>query len=448
MPRIRVLIIDASVIIRRHLAESLARDEDLEVVGTASSGRLGLAKIVQLSPDVVLLDADLPEMDGLTVLREIRGPHPRLPVVLMSATTDDDATRRRAALASGASEHVVKQHATSGSAAQVERLHDDLVPKIRTLCADVSTPAPPGRPQWGAAPAPRIPPPPAPSRTISSRVPQLIARHLGPSAALRALSARRLPTNAGDAPAHRIDPPVRATTTLLAPRPLQHRDRPTVPHCAELRDAPRVGAPTALGVLAIASSTGGPAALAAVLAELPASFPLPVVIAQHMPPMFTRLLAERLSLRCPLAVHEAQGGEILHPGAAWIAPGDHHMVLEQGPAGLELRLNQEPPENSCRPSADVLFRSVAIACGVHAIALVLTGMGQDGLNGCRWIKERRGRVLAQDEQTSVVWGMPGYVARAGIADRVVPLQHVASELLRMTDADAVARLAHVVGAKP
>jgi two-component system chemotaxis response regulator CheB len=201
-------------------------------------------------------------------------------------------------------------------------------------------------------------------------------------------------------------------------------------------------------VLAVASSTGGPAALAAVLAEIPASFPLPVVIVQHMPPMFTRLLAERLSMRCPLAVHEAQGGEVLHPGGAWIAPGDHHMVVERGPAGLALRLHQEAPENSCRPSADVLFRSVATACGVRAIALVLTGMGQDGLNGCRWIKERRGRVVAQDQETSVVWGMPGYVARAGIADRVVPLQRVAGELLRMTDANTASRPSRLVGAQP
>jgi two-component system chemotaxis response regulator CheB len=172
------------------------------------------------------------------------------------------------------------------------------------------------------------------------------------------------------------------------------------------------------------------------------------VVAQHMPPGFTRLLAERLSMRCPIPVREAQGGEPLRPGEAWIAPGDHHLVVENGPDGLTVQLNQDAPENCCRPSVDVLFRSVAGACGEDAIAVVLTGMGQDGLNGCRWIKERHGRVIAQDQETSVVWGMPGSVARAGIADQVLPLQLIASELLRMTDRGVGARIARVVGAKP
>jgi two-component system chemotaxis response regulator CheB len=202
------------------------------------------------------------------------------------------------------------------------------------------------------------------------------------------------------------------------------------------------------GVLAIGVSTGGPTALTSVLSELPASFALPVVITQHMPPGFTRLLADRLSMRCPIPVREAQGGELLRPGEAWIAPGDKHLVVAHGPDGLIVELNQDPPENCCRPSVDVLFRSVAAACGENAIAVVLTGMGHDGLNGCRWIKEKRGRVIAQDQETSVVWGMPGSVARAGIADQVLPLQLIASELLRMTDRGVGARIAREVGAKP
>lgn len=442
MPRIRVLIIDDSVVIRRLLAESLARDEDLEVVGKASSGRLGLAKLHQISPDVVALDANMPEMDGLDTLREIRRTHPRLPVVMLCKATTDGAARARDALAAGASGHVVKPDSSASTATQIQRLHDELAPKIKALCASViegTTPPAHRTTPPGDLVAPRAAPAahhPA-DRGAAGLVPRLIARQLAPSAALRALCARRTTDAArGDAAKTLVGG---ASHGIARPAAPQHTHDPS----GEPRAAPPA---SSRGVLAIASSTGGPAALAAVLAELPASFPLPVVIAQHMPPMFTRLLAERLSLRCPLAVHEAQGGEILRPGTAWIAPGDHHLVLEHGPAGLELRLNQEPHENSCRPSADVLFRSVATTCGVDAIALVLTGMGQDGLNGCRWIKERRGRVIVQDQETSVVWGMPGYVARAGIADRVVPLQHVASELLRMTDDHAAARIAHVVGA--
>lgn len=442
MPRIRVLIVDDSVLIRRRLAESLAQDPDLEVVGKAASGPLGIAKIVQLSPDIVVLDADMPEMDGLATLHQIRHTHPRLPVVMLTAAADDGATRAREAAASGAAVHVVEPRTSDGTALRLERLDDELVRTIKELCARATAPTvPPSRaaahsavvPAWTARPHP------IPSGGVAVRLPRLLARPAGRSTAPHVPCAQPIvaPLAAGSVESVRM--PHRSRSGR-PPSSQRITPPPAPPHIATSRPL--------LGVLAIASSTGGPAALAAVLSELPASFPLPVVIAQHMPPMFTRLLAERLSMRCPLAVHEAAGGEILRPGTAWIAPGDHHMVLEQGPAGLELRLNQEPPENSCRPSADVLLRSVATACGENTIALVLTGMGHDGLNGCRWIKERHGRVLAQDQETSVVWGMPGYVARAGIADRVLPLQHVASELLRMTNRDTGARVAHMAGVRP
>jgi two-component system chemotaxis response regulator CheB len=183
-------------------------------------------------------------------------------------------------------------------------------------------------------------------------------------------------------------------------------------------------------VLAIGASTGGPNALADVFRRLPADFPVPIVIAQHMPPMFTRLLAERLSAEFPLRVHEGGSGAVLEPGHAWIAPGDHHMIVVKEGSQVRLLLHQDPPENSCRPAVDVLFRSVAAVFGPNALAVVLTGMGQDGLRGCAAIHEAGGQILAQDEATSVVWGMPGYVVRAGLADRVLPLSLIADEILR------------------
>jgi two-component system chemotaxis response regulator CheB len=182
--------------------------------------------------------------------------------------------------------------------------------------------------------------------------------------------------------------------------------------------------------VAIGTSTGGPNALDEVFAGLPADLPVPVVVVQHMPPMFTRLLAERLSARHAIKVSEGRPDGVLRPGHAWLAPGDFHMSVAREGAEVRVRLNQDPPENSCRPAADVLFRSVAQAFGPGALAVVLTGMGQDGLRGCEAVRAAGGQVLAQDEATSVVWGMPGFVARAGLADRVLPLALVAPEIVR------------------
>jgi len=180
----------------------------------------------------------------------------------------------------------------------------------------------------------------------------------------------------------------------------------------------------------IGVSTGGPNALAEMMPGLAASFPVPVLIVQHMPALFTRLLAERLSSVSSLLVREGEAGALVRPGEAWIAPGGHHMEAERAADGVRLRIHDGPPENSCRPSVDVLFRSVAKIYGDNALAVVLTGMGQDGLVGCQWIREAGGRVIAQDEATSVVWGMPGAVSQAGLAEKVLPLGDIAAEINR------------------
>jgi two-component system chemotaxis response regulator CheB len=192
-------------------------------------------------------------------------------------------------------------------------------------------------------------------------------------------------------------------------------------------------------VLAIGTSTGGPNALAAVLKHLPADFPLPIVIVQHMPPMFTRLLAERLSADFPLRFAEGISGQVLEPSRGWIAPGDHHMVVVPEGAQFRIALNQDPPENSCRPAVDVLFRSVAKTYGAGVLAVILTGMGQDGLRGCEAIREAGGQIIAQDEESSVVWGMPGHVVRAGLADQVLPLSRIGDDIVRRVQSPAAAR---------
>jgi two-component system chemotaxis response regulator CheB len=183
-------------------------------------------------------------------------------------------------------------------------------------------------------------------------------------------------------------------------------------------------------LIVIGASTGGPNALAEVFQALPRELNVPILLVQHMPPMFTGVLAKRLSSRSPIPVEEAKGGEIVEPGRAWIAPGDYHLTVTPHGTQRRLALSQDPPQNSCRPSVDVLFRSAGRVCGANTLAIVLTGMGQDGLRGCEAIHEAGGQIIAQDEATSVVWGMPGYVARAGLADRVLPIALIADEIVR------------------
>ena len=183
-------------------------------------------------------------------------------------------------------------------------------------------------------------------------------------------------------------------------------------------------------LVCMASSTGGPNALEVVLAALPASFPVPIVLVQHMPPLFTRQLADRLATKCAIRVREAEAGEMLTPGTVLIAPGDYHLVVRRRSRDPFVITSQAPPENSCRPAADVLFRSAAEIFGAQALGVVLTGMGQDGLVGCQAIRAAGGRVVVQDEETSVVWGMPGAVFRAGLASKALPIDKIAAEIVR------------------
>jgi two-component system chemotaxis response regulator CheB len=341
VPKIRILVVDDAVVFRRMVTEELNADPALEVVGTAANGRIALAKLPQVNPDLVILDIEMPELDGLATLREIRKTYPKLPVIMFSALTERGAAATLDALALGATDYFAKPAAAGGLDASLRVIRDELVPEIKALC--------------GRGPAPAV-----------------------------------IPAPPGAGPA---------------------------------RTGP-------VEVVAIGTSTGGPNALAEVFAGLPADLPVPVVLVQHMPPMFTRLLAERLSAEHPVKVEEGRSGELLRPAHAWIAPGDHHMIVVRDAGRDRILLHQDPPENSCRPAADVLFRSVARAFGPAALAVVLTGMGQDGLRGCEAIREAGGQVIAQDEATSVVWGMPGFVARAGLADRVLPLAMIAPEVVR------------------
>src|SRR5271155_512455 len=183
-------------------------------------------------------------------------------------------------------------------------------------------------------------------------------------------------------------------------------------------------------IVAIGTSTGGPNALAEVLPRIPDDFPVPIVVVQHMPPIFTRLLAERLASHSAIPVDDGKAGEILSPGHAWIAPGNFHMTVNRAGLQARLNLNQAPAENSCRPAVDVLFRSVAEVYGANVLGVVMTGMGSDGVIGAQRIRERGGEVIIQDEASSVVWGMPGLVQASGQADAVYPLDQLGQEISR------------------
>ena len=338
----RILIVDDSAVIRKVLSNLLASDPEIVVAGTAGNGIQALVRIPELKPDLVTLDIEMPGMDGLETLVEIRKLYPKLPVIMFSTLTERGASATLDALARGASDYVTKPDHSGGSESSRERVREELIRKIKSLCAV------------------RVPQPP-------------------PTAMRPRVSTR---------PSARID------------------------------------------VVAIGTSTGGPNALTTVIPEFPADFPVPIVIVQHMPPLFTRLLAERLDALSGLEAREGVEGQKLQRGQIWIAPGDHHMTVARKGTEFVLGLNRDPQENSCRPAVDVLFRSVAQAYGANVLAVVLTGMGADGTRGSAEIREAGGTVIVQDEASSVVWGMPGSIVAASLAHRIYPLGEIAPEVVR------------------
>jgi two-component system chemotaxis response regulator CheB len=352
----RVLIVDDAVVVRRTLSDAISNDPALEVAGTAGNGRIALAKFSSLRPDIVLLDIEMPEMDGLETVRELRKIDRHIPIIMFSTLTERGAAATLDALTLGATDYVTKP-SNADMAGTLETVSHDLIPRIRALC------------------------------------------HLPETQAT-------VPASCPDLPVIVRKPP------LLAP----------------------------VQVVAIGVSTGGPDALARLLPSLPSNLAVPLVIVQHMPPIFTAMLAARLAAKSALPVHECQSGQALTPGCAYIAPGDFHMVVSNEGGPPHLRTHQGPKENYCRPSVDVLFRSVAQVYGARSLAVVLTGMGQDGLKGCEMLGGLGARIVVQDEATSVVWGMPGFVARSGLADKVVPLDHIGAEIVRATTLQVGARV--------
>ncbi|MEP6860399.1 MAG: chemotaxis-specific protein-glutamate methyltransferase CheB [Deltaproteobacteria bacterium] len=362
MTKIRVMVVNDSVVVRRLISDVLSGDPEIEVVATASNGRVALQRLEQIPCDLLTLDVDMPDLDGIGVVTAVRKKYPKLPVIMFSA------------LASRAN-----------LGAERERIKTDLIPKIKALCGV--------------------------SRS-TSRIP--LARQI----------TCVIP----------VTPPNRQTTSVI---PVQRHTTGVIPVPSPQRpvtgviDLPiprlRFASAVAIGV-----STGGPPALQTLIGALPASLSVPVFIVQHMPPTFTTMLAERLARTAAVPVVQAVAGMRVEAGKVYLAPGDYHLVIDRGPMGTFLRTNQDPPVCSCRPSVDVLFRSVSAAYGASALAIVLTGMGSDGTRGAEYIRAGGGTVLVQDQATSVVWGMPGSVARAGLAAGVHPIGEMAGEIVSRT----------------
>jgi two-component system, chemotaxis family, protein-glutamate methylesterase/glutaminase len=425
---IRILIVDDSVVIRRLLTSTLSEVPGLEIAGTAALGKIALAKIPQCNPDIVILDVEMPDMDGIETLRRIRKEAPRLPVIMFSTKTERGAVATIEALTSGASDYVAKPSNVGNALLAMARIREEMVPKIQALAGG-------SRPMLGK-------PLSQPLETASITKTMPIAVTAAPASALTTMPLATPAPGAPGAPSvttgsSAIGGPSSTTgrTGLTLKPTSQAMARPKVTtgnpvHGDATARCRPVGPRPPLEIVAIGASTGGPNALSMLLAQLPPDFPVPIVIVQHMLATFTRHFAERLATQCHLKIVEATAGAVLAPGHAYIARGDYHLVAERHLGRAVLAMNQDKAENFCRPAVDVLFRSVAQTFGASALAVVLTGMGHDGLLGCSAIRDAGGDVIVQDEQSSVVWGMPGFVARAGLASQVVPLDQLSGELRR------------------
>lgn len=362
--KLRILVVDDTVVYRKIVSEVLAGVPGVEVVGTAANGRIAMQKIELLNPDLLTLDLEMPEMDGLAVLRELRERSAPPATIMLSAFTSRGAESTVAALELGAFDFVLKPNGTD-PVVNKARLRADLGAKLdafargRRIGQSLSTS--PVRPPIAVSR------PGNDSRPVSSVVP-------------RALSSRR-----------------REVQAVL-----------------------------------IGISTGGPRALTQMLPLLPADLAAPVLIVQHMPPMFTRSLAEDLNRRCQLRVEEASDGQLVVPGKMYIAPGGRQMKITSEQGQVCVRITDDPPENSCRPAVDYLFRSAAAVYGGKCLAVIMTGMGSDGTKGCCLLKEQGAQIIAQDAASCVVFGMPREPIELGIVDVVAPLHQIAEEITRHT----------------
>lgn len=356
--KLRVLVVDDTSLFRRIISDALALLPDVEVVGTAPNGKIALERVATLSPDLITLDIEMPEMGGLEVLDALKIRGIKCGVVVVSALTLKGGDLTIRALERGAFDFITKP---SGGDPQTNltAISNSLAPIVSAY-----------RRRWEI---------------------QSILRSTSAPAA----------------------PPVRAAIPTSPPSQASA-------HVSKKADLVLIGI-----------STGGPNALAKMLPALPANFPVPILVVQHMPPLFTKSMATSLATKCRVAVKEAEDNETIRAATVYIAPGGRHMKIVPGPKGeINLSITDDPLENNCRPSVDYLFRSVANGFAGSTTAVIMTGMGSDGVLGLRLLKRKNCHIIAQDEASCVVYGMPGEAVKAGVVDIITPLDHIAEEISR------------------
>jgi two-component system chemotaxis response regulator CheB len=344
LTRVRVMVVDDSAIVRGLIARTLNSDPRVEVVATCSNGAMAIAQVAKHAPDVIILDIEMPVMDGLEALPKLQLQCPHASIIMASTLTQRNAAISLRALTLGAADYIAKP--TTDRLGANEEFHRDIVQKVIALGQ---------RRKSGAAQS-------APQRPLAK---------------------------------------LSVSKPVLAQRPR---------------------------IIAIGSSTGGPQALLTLLGALSPAIDSPIVIAQHMPATFTTVLAQHIARASNRPCAEAEHGMEIKRGSIYLAPGDYHLQVAREGSSCVARLSQTAPENFCRPSVEPLFRSVAQAYGAEACAVMLTGMGSDGCGGARMMAAAGAPIIAQDEATSVVWGMPGAVVQAGICSAVLPLQQIAGHL--------------------
>ncbi|MEW6123944.1 MAG: chemotaxis response regulator protein-glutamate methylesterase [Pseudomonadota bacterium] len=381
---IRVMVVDDSVMVRGIVSRWLSEEKGVEIVATHANGQLAANDVQKTQPDVVVLDLEMPGMDGLTALPLILERRPGVAVLVASALTRRGAEVSLKALTLGAADYLPKPDASRGMAA-ADDFRRELTTKVRSLGLRILKRSLPRPPVGLSTPAPT--PPVAP---VAEKAP---------------------------------------ATAPAAPTPLMAR-----PRLSEAR-APEKLKPYSMtppAVLAIGSSTGGPQALTRLFGDIGRSLGhIPTVLVQHMPATFTAILAEHISRAAGRPAREGVDGQVLEAGHIYVAPGGFHMVLEKQGKDTVIRIQDSEPVNFCKPAVDPLFRTVAEIYGRSTLAMVLTGMGSDGANGARLITAAGGSVIAQDEESSVVWGMPGAVAAAGACSEILPLGEIGKKVTRI-----------------
>jgi len=354
-PQVRVIIVDDSLVIRGFITRALDSDPAFKVVATANNGKMAIDVLRDTPADVIILDIEMPVMDGLTAIPKLKEIDPTVQIIMASTLTQKNAEISIKALSLGATDYLPKPSAHE--MAVPGEFQRDLREKVKEL----------GSITWRKR---------------------------------RRLERQKL---AASAEAVAGLAPVEKKQIVLRPMPYTRPE-----------------------IIAIGSSTGGPQALFEVIKSMGAGLGQPIVITQHMPPSFTTILATHINRQCGVDCVEAKEGDVLRSGNYYVAPGDFHMLIVKTPEGPTIRLVKDPQENYCRPSVDPMLRSLVGVYGGRILVVILTGMGQDGMKGSEVVVKAGGSVVAQDEPTSVVWGMPGAVAMAGLCSAVVPLVEVGS----------------------